>query len=313
MNIVFVGASKFGLRCLDLIYADKNCKLVGVITAPQKFAISYSPESVTNVLYANFMKYAQDRGILCRTIERSLNDSTLLEEVSSWRPDAFIVVGWYHMIPKAWRKIAPAYGLHASLLPDYSGGAPLVWAMINGETKTGITLFQMDDGVDSGPIIAQVEEEIMERDTIATLYARIELKGLGLLRQAIEKIANSTLVARMQPQTGRRIMPQRSPKDGLINWELDDRFIDRFIRAQTKPYPGAYTILKNKKLVIWSAELIDEDPTILQLPVGTLVKSDESCSIVCGKGILKLEAVDYDGQSMIGGQLLHELPNGVCS
>jgi methionyl-tRNA formyltransferase len=83
-----------------------------------------------------------------------MNEPGLFQTVTSWNPDAFLVAGWYHMIPKIWRNLAPAYGLHASLLPDYSGGAPLVWAMINGETKTGVTLFQMDDGVDSGPIVA---------------------------------------------------------------------------------------------------------------------------------------------------------------
>ena len=307
MNIVFIGASRFGLRCLELLYADNNCNLVGVITAPQSFDISYSSEGVTNVLYANVEKYAQDRGIFCRTIARNLNDPSLLEEVSSWRPDAFIVVGWYHMIPKAWREIAPAYGLHASLLPDYSGGAPLVWAMINGETRTGITLFQMDDGVDSGPIIGQVEEEIKERDTIATLYARIEIRGLDLLRQSIKKITKGSVEAKIQSITGRKVMPQRSPKDGLIDWNWDSQFIDRFIRAQTKPYPGAYTIIKDKKLIIWSACVIDSNSSTLLLPVGTFQHSEDSCSIVCGEGLLKLQEVEFNGQSLSGSRFLREL------
>ena len=84
-----------------------------------------------------------------------MNESLLIEKVNAWKPDLFIVVGWYHILPKSWRNLAPAYGMHASLLPNYSGGAQLFWAMINGEKKTGITLFKMDDGIDSGPIVGQ--------------------------------------------------------------------------------------------------------------------------------------------------------------
>jgi methionyl-tRNA formyltransferase len=198
MNLVFIGASRFGLRCLELACSLPDCKLTGVVTAPQKFAISYRPEGVTNVLYADIASFAADRGLPCRTIGRAMGDPALLETVRAWKPEAFLVAGWYHMIPKAWRELAPAYGLHASLLPDYSGGAPLVWAMINGESRTGITLFQMDDGVDTGPIVRQVEEAIDDRDTIATLYARIEEQGLVLLRDALPRLATGTAVLQAQ-------------------------------------------------------------------------------------------------------------------
>ena len=150
-------------------------------------------------------------------LERSMNKPGLFEAVAEWKPDMFLVAGCYHMVPKRWRELAPAYGMHASLLPDYSGGAPLVWAMINGETKTGISLFQMDDGVDFGPIAGQKEEPIYPGDTIATLYDRIEERGVELLRNKLPQLANGTLKLKLQLQneTKRRIMPQRSPKDGL--------------------------------------------------------------------------------------------------
>ena len=95
------------------------------------------------------------------------------------------------MVPKSWREIAPAYGLHASLLPKYGGGAPLVWAIINGEKETGITPFQMDDGVDSGPIAGQIQEPIKTGDTIATLYARIEQSGVGVVARNFTSLPNN--------------------------------------------------------------------------------------------------------------------------
>ena len=148
VNLVFIGSSKFGLKCLQGCLDIPVVKVVGVVSAPETFAISYRPKGVTNVLYADVAGLAEANSIPIATLEQSMADPLLLENVTAWKPDAFLVAGWYHMIPKSWRKIAPAYGLHASLLPDYSGGAPLVWAMINGETKTGITCFQMNDGVD---------------------------------------------------------------------------------------------------------------------------------------------------------------------
>ena len=180
MNIVFIGASKFGLRCLKLLNKMNCCHVSGVVTAPKTFPISYRPEGATNILYADVPTYCKDHGIEYRVMDNGMQDQDLLNQAQKWRPNAFIVVGWYHIIPKIWRNIAPAYGMHASLLPDYTGGAPLVWAIINGEEKTGITLFQMDSGVDTGPIIGQLEEKIREDDTIATLYDRIEDKNSSI-------------------------------------------------------------------------------------------------------------------------------------
>ena len=93
------------------------------------------------------------------------------------------------MIPKRWRELAPAYGLHASLLPDYSGGAPLVWTMINGESETGTTLFKMDSGIDSGPIVGQKAEPIWNDDTIATIYERIESREIELIERYLPLLA----------------------------------------------------------------------------------------------------------------------------
>jgi methionyl-tRNA formyltransferase len=179
----------------------------------------------------------------------------LLRRVESWRPDVMIVAGWYHMVPKAWRKVAPAFGLHASLLPDYSGGAPLVWAIINGEKRTGISLFQMSDGVDDGPLLGQAATEIADDDTIATLYARIEDLGVELLRTRLPLLADGTATLQVQDESRRRRVPQRSPEDGAIEWQWPARRVYDFIRAQTKPYPGAFAACGQQRLTIWRANV----------------------------------------------------------
>ncbi|MBJ6609717.1 MAG: methionyl-tRNA formyltransferase [Candidatus Thiothrix moscowensis] len=296
MNIVFIGSSTFGLRCLDACIRLPEIKVTGVVTSSQTFAISYRPSGVTNVLHADITNLADSHNIPITTLQRAMNEPGLLEVVTQWKPDAFLVAGWYHMIPKRWRELAPAYGLHASLLPDYSGGAPLVWAIINGEAKTGITLFQMDDGVDSGWIVGQKEEIILPNDTIATLYARIEERGLELLNEALPKLLNGSVELKTQDETKRRVMPQRSPEDGWINWWQEAEAIDRFIRAQTRPYPGAFSIMNGKKFIIWSAK-----PTInKQLKkaiIGEIIKTDEHYFVQCNQGKLQLTNVTYGDQN----------------
>jgi len=313
VKLVLIGSSRFGLRCLEACLQISSVNVVGVVTSCQTFLISYRPEGVTNVLFADFGSFAQSKEIPVQTLSRSMQEPGLYEMVESWQPDLFLVAGWYHMIPKRWRELAPAYGLHASLLPDYSGGAPLVWAMINGESKTGITLFQMDDGVDSGPIAGQKQEVIRPDDTIASLYARIEQRGLELLHETLPRFTDGSLRLRAQDHAWRRVMPQRSPEDGRIDWTQDAVSVERFIRAQTRPYPGAFTTMDGRKLHIWDAKIVSPSATEISPGLVFISKLNEVC-IGCGRQAIALIAASYDyndlDQQQIwtmfksGGQLL---------
>jgi methionyl-tRNA formyltransferase len=321
VNLVFIGSSKFGLRCLSTCLEIPNLSIVGVVTAPQIFTISYRPSGVNNVLHADITSLASQHAIPVRKLANSMNDPGLFDSVTGWNPDAFLVAGWYHMIPKMWRDLAPAYGLHASLLPNYSGGAPLVWAMINGEKKTGITLFQMDDGVDSGPIAGQKEEPIHLNDTIASLYARIEERGLELLRDLLPQIASGTLKLQNQDEKNRLVLSQRSPEDGQIDWTMDATFIDRFVRAQTKPYPGAFTTMNGEPLHVWSTRVaaVSEESKPGYVKKG----NDGTYSIGCNEGAVTICEISYKQKTYTesqlsklfggGGQIRGESPSGFRS
>jgi len=318
MRIVFVGASQFGLFCLERILSLPEIEVVGVITNPRKFSISYRPSGVVNVLHADFHPLAQQYGIPLWVMEGKMSDPNLIEQVRKWAPDFILVVGWYHMVPRAIRNIAPTAGLHASLLPDYSGGAPLVWAIINGEERTGITFFVMEDGVDSGPIVGQAEEPILFEDTIATLYARIEKAGLRLLLDNLPKIARQQATYTPQDERRRRIMPQRSPEDGIIDWRWPAYRIYNFIRAQTKPYPGAFTYLGQEKVTIWKASLPDMFDKNTN-PSGTIVRkykdNAESLSICCADGrLLDIDEIGLSDDRIVRVEefcSMRAIPSGV--
>lgn len=283
-RIVFVGATRFGLRCLETVLGMPGCEVVGIITLPETFSISYRPAGVRNVLHADFAPLAAQHAIPVYVMTGKMTDAETLERTSGWAPNLILVAGWYHMVPRALREIAPAAGLHASLLPDYSGGAPLVWAMINGESRTGITFFLMDDGVDSGPIIAQAEERILEEDTIATLYARIEERGLELLREHLPKLARGDVTLRSQDHSRRRVFPQRSPEDGRIDWRWPARRVYDFARAQTRPYPGAFTFINGERLIVWRAAVAPSDGPAKSAICPGLVHRGSLPLVECGDG-----------------------------
>ena len=302
MHVVFIGATKFGLRCLEKVFDTAECEVVGIVTAPARFSISHSPEGVTNVLHADFRPVAEARGVPLWVMKGRMTDEALVAKIKEWAPDFILVVGWYHMVPRVIRELALTGGLHASLLPDYSGGAPLVWAIINGEKKTGITFFVLEKGVDAGPIIGWAEETIRSDDTIASLYARIEEAGLRLLESHLPRIASGQVTFSPQDESRRRVMPQRSPADGEIDWDWPARKIYDFVRAQTKPYPGAFTFHKGRKVTVWTAKLCQATlgrDTGRQGP-GTVVTSlggAQGKGVVCGDGnVLLLAEVEVGGR-----------------
>ena len=294
MKIVFVGASKFGLHCLKAMICLPKCELVGCITVPQTFAISYRPQGVKNVLYADFKSYCDLNNLNCFVMTQGVNETLIFDYIQSLSPDMFIVVGWYHMLPKSWRDIAPAYGLHASLLPDYSGGSPLVWALINGETKTGITLFKLNEGVDSGEIVGQKHTEIFREDTIATLYQRIESFGVGLLLEELPRLIDGTAKHTSQDERERRVFPQRSPEDGQINWDHSAEQLYNFIRAQTKPYPGAFSMHGKNKIIILASRITNNEIN-LSLTSGEIKNIENKIIVGCGKGSLEITEIALNG------------------
>lgn len=259
MRIVFFGATRLSLECCRLIAAEKLGELAGIVTIPRSFSISYSATKVTNVQHADLGAFAAQHGLPCFTVEGKPGD--LAERIAALRPDLLVAIGWYHLLPAKLRDVAPlgCVGVHASLLPKYRGGAPLVWAIINGETQTGVTLFHFDDGVDTGDIVAREPFEIAPEDTIAEVLGKAEKATVSLLRAHLPLLARGTAPRCPQDHAAATQFPQRSPDDGAIDWSWSAGRIRNFIRAQTKPYPGAFTLIAGKKVRIWSAD-VEEAP-----------------------------------------------------
>ena len=259
MKTIFLGSTTFSAEILnDLL--DSSVNVEAVFYIPEYFKISYSEEPVRNYNYADIRSIADSNGIPSFEVDsekgkRFTDYSKAIEKIA---PDVILVMGWYYMIPKTIRVMARygAWGIHSSLLPKYAGGAPLVWAIIEGCKETGVTLFRMEDGVDDGDIIAQKTIPIEDTDTIREVYDRATTASKELLKQIFVQKKPFTFTPQNKDKT--EIYPQRKPEDGLINWNWDNKRIKNFIRAQTKPYPGAFFLVNGKKVIIWDADVTDE-------------------------------------------------------
>lgn len=258
MRVVFFGATELGHRCCQTLI-ESGEELVGIVSMPEQFPISYATEPVRNVTYRSFADLAERASVPLVEVT-SLKSAEVVETVRAWRGDLGLAIGWFYLVPTALREAFPrgVVGIHASLLPRYRGGAPLVWAMINGEEQTGVTLFYLDDGVDTGDVIAQMEVEIGRDDTIGQVYARAAAASVDLVRTYVPLIRKGTAPRSPQDHSQASVFPQRSPDDGEIDWSKSAEEIRNFIRAQTRPYPGAFTRINGRKLVVWDGEVVDE-------------------------------------------------------
>lgn len=255
MRLVFVGASSLGKKVLENVLQIPDVEVVGVITSPPEFEISYSDSPVRNFLHADFHDVCSMHSIPILESRRGFAGVGPDYISKEWQPDMFLVVGWYHMVPASWLQRWVFLGVHASLLPAYSGGAPLVWAMINGERRAGVSIFRLGRGVDDGPLAGQESFEIEEEDYISDVLAKAEKITLRLVQSTLERIVNGTLEFIPQSGTGGSIYPQRKPEDGKIDPHMGSGDMVRFIRAQSKPYPGAFFETGLGRLYVWRVEL----------------------------------------------------------
>ena len=199
-------------------------------------------------------QYARSQGF--RILQpNNLKDPGFQEALAALEPDLQVVVAFRKLPQAVWQ--LPPYGtfnLHASLLPDYRGAAPIHWALINGERQTGVTTFFMNNRIDAGTLIQQERVPIAEDETAGSLHDKLMEQGADLVKQTVDAIADGTAVPQPQPEVS---APKQAPKIDKetcqINWAWPLRDIYNFIRGLS-PYPGAYTAFQGQQLKIFWAE-----------------------------------------------------------
>jgi methionyl-tRNA formyltransferase len=295
MRLVWVSFDVMGRDCLAAA-AEAGAEVAAVVTLPGPIDPDRSGQ-------CSFDEIASELG--ARLIETAdVNSPETIAALRAADPDLMFVVGWSQLVMDEFIGLPRhgVFGMHPTLLPRHRGRAAIPWAILSGLAKTGVTLFQIADGTaDSGPIVGQVEVPVALDETATTLYEKVTAAHLELVREYVPKLVDGT--AERTPQDTRRASawPKRTPADGIIDWETRAPYLYDWVRAQTRPYPGAFTYLGDEKLVVWQARPVELDD---EAPAGTVVGLDgERAVVACGEGALVLEEVEGAAELAVGARL----------
>ncbi|OGC23969.1 methionyl-tRNA formyltransferase [candidate division WOR-1 bacterium RIFOXYC2_FULL_37_10] len=287
MKIIFFGTPTPAAVCLKTLIGVEE-EIIYVISQPDRKkgrGLHLTPSPVKELAIQN--------KIPVETPEK-IKDETFIKKIKSLNPDLIIVAAYGKILPKQILDI-PKYGainIHASLLPKYRGAAPIQHALLNGEKETGITIMQLDEGLDTGDIILQEKLEIEPKDTSAILLDKLFAKGASLLLEAIKQIKNGT--AKMIPQNDLKATYAKliTKEMGKINWAKPAEEINNQIRALT-PWPSAYTFLDKKMLKIFEAAVV---PLSEVRKPGEVIETKDQLIVACGKDSLSIIDVQLEGK-----------------
>lgn len=291
MSIIFVGAVGSSYIVLEELI-KKKADISAVFTLDNKY--------ISNVSTYKSLEPLTSKADIPLYKIRNINDKENIELITKLNPDVIFVIGWSQLIKKELIDI-PRYGcigFHPSLLPKNRGRGVIPWQIINEEKDTGITLFYIDEGTDTGDIIGQKKIPINSNDTSTTIYNKLMEELRELIRENIDDILNGTVNRIKQDENFATYCAKRVPEDGYIDWSKSNEEIHNLIRAVTKPYPGAFTYYKGKKIIVWDSELIEEDNFVAL--EGQIVKIIKNHGVVVktGNGLIMLKNIEVDGEEM---------------
>ncbi len=290
LRIVFYGTPGFAVASLKAM-VDAGLKVVAVVTAPDK------PAGRGMQLRAPEVKeYALSQNIPVLQPEK-LKNPQFLEELASYQADLQVVVA-FRMLPELVWNMPPmgTINVHASLLPQYRGAAPINWAIINGETETGVTTFKLQHAIDTGNILLQEKVEILPEDNIGSLYEKLMIKGGELLVRTVKGLAEGSIKEMPQndiPVAELKHAPKIFKEDTHINWSKPVRDIHNLIRGMS-PIPAAYTEIGGKTAKIYSAHYTNDKPAVA--PGAYDTDSKTYLRIAAADGWLYVDELQQEGK-----------------
>lgn len=310
--VLLLGSTDLTLRVAEAL-RDAGVPIAAWCHVGAAFSISYSRTQVTNTRHTDPSGWCAAHGV---PEVRYQPPAPLADALAGIEADLALVAGWYHMIPADVRQRfrCGCLGLHASLLPQLRGGAPLNWAILTDLPESGVSLFTMADGVDDGPIVGVERFSIDPRDDVSDLIEKCAVAAESLVRTRIPGVLAGTV--RGVPQQGVPTYAlQRTPEDGWIDWTRPAVEIDRLVRAVTRPYPGAWSVLGGRRITIWKARPAAADvvvhgaagqlfrhPVAVTLDPGCPADRGAAVGVVTGAGLLWIEsATDEDGADALPG------------
>ena len=290
MNIVFAGTPDFAVPTLRALAEDNQYRILAVYTQPDRRA------GRGQRLQASAAKQiASELGL---TVQQPFKlDGHAVSELQALQPDIIVVVAYGLILPKAVLELSP-YGcvnVHASLLPRWRGAAPVARAIEAGDSSTGVTIMQMDEGLDTGPILDQSSLPISDTDTSQTLHDRLAALGAERMLGTLERLASGNITAHPQDETLASYARKLKKEEAWLDWAEPASRLDRKIRA-FNPRPVAHTRFRQRSLRVWQArprEWGDAPPSAVP---GEVVATDrDGIHVLSGNGVLSLRRVQLEG------------------
>ncbi|WP_182074598.1 MULTISPECIES: bifunctional UDP-4-amino-4-deoxy-L-arabinose formyltransferase/UDP-glucuronic acid oxidase ArnA [unclassified Serratia (in: enterobacteria)] len=235
-----------------------------------------------------------------------VNHPLWVDRIRELQPDVIFSFYYRHMLSDEILSLAPlgGFNLHGSLLPRYRGRAPVNWALVNGETETGATLHKMVKRPDAGDIVGQQKVAIADNDTALTLHKKVLEAAQAVLKEQLPKLKNGTATFTKQDESQASYFGRRTAADGEILWHKSAQEINNLVRAVTEPYPGAFSYLGQRKLIVWRSRVLD---TQHDKQPGTVL-STAPLVIACGEGALEIVAGQNEsGLYVQGSRLAQEM------
>jgi methionyl-tRNA formyltransferase len=300
LRIVFMGTPEFAALVMKALLED-GCNIVGVVTVPDKPAGRGQKLQESEV-----KKYAQSKNLNILQPEK-LKNPDFINSLEALEPDVQVVVA-FRMLPEAvWQmpKLG-TFNLHASLLPQYRGAAPINWAIINGDTKTGLTTFLIDKEIDTGKVIHKKEIEIKATDSAGDLHDKMIPEGARLVIKTLDNIANGNIEAILQDSLINETKELKSaPKifktDCKINWQLEGLKIYNLIRGLS-PYPCAWTEIGKANderflmLKVFESELIESTNN---KPIGSIITDNNKLLVAINDGYIQIKNLQLEGKKRL--------------
>jgi methionyl-tRNA formyltransferase len=290
-KIIFLGTPQFAVPTLRTLIYEKH-EILSVVTQPDR------PKGRGQKLTPSPVKILAKENNLTILQPKRLDDS-FLNLLLALKPDLLIVVAFGQIIPGKVLSSAKWGGIniHASLLPKYRGSAPIQWAVINNEKKTGLTTMFMDEGLDTGPILKQQEVDILEGETAGDLHDRLSSLAPGLLVKTLEGLANGTIKKRKQDNSLATYAPKLTKDQGMINWSWPVERLYGLIRG-LDPWPGAFTYYNETMLKLFGCFLADEKETV-SVPGQIKSLTERGLEIETGQGSILVEEIQAPGKKRL--------------
>ncbi|GAA0711644.1 methionyl-tRNA formyltransferase [Paraclostridium ghonii] len=284
MNILFMGGHELGSKTLEYLISN-NVNIVGVVVSKNGDDWYRGVDEVANKFNLDLYE------------EKNINDQSFLNKIKLLYLDLIVCVNFDQILKKDIINL-PTMGCintHASLLPRYRGRAPLNWSMINGEQYSGVTVHFIDEGIDTGDIILQEKIKIDEDDYISDLLNKVKNTYPKIVLSAIQALESNNINL-IKPDLSKGFyVNKRTKADGKIDFSKSSKDIVNFIKAISKPYPGAFLYYNNKKIIIWRATLnYDILPKYENLDIGTVIFNDFNLCIKLRDSMLIVTEYEFE-------------------